>query len=161
MSDIPKFSARGTTDAERLSEVMSYLSSLSSSIDRELLSIDFSNLNSDLADRINKGITEHQDLSGFASKNYTQKRIGEANNYAESQAYNAEISAKSFASDEAESAKSYAGGLVSALRDEIMGMIGDIKDKADEAYKQACTNSGWFQADTLLDRVEDLEDKVG
>jgi hypothetical protein len=75
MSDIPMFSARGTTDAERLSEVMSYLSSLSSAIDRELLSIDFSNLNSDLADRINKGITEHQDLSGFASKNYAKNNF--------------------------------------------------------------------------------------
>lgn len=75
MSDIPMFSARGTTDAERLSEVMSYLSSLSPAIDRELLSIDFSNLNSDLADRINKGITEHQDLSGFASKNYAKNNF--------------------------------------------------------------------------------------
>lgn len=77
MSDIPMFSARGTTDAERLSEVMSYLSSLSSAIDRELLSIDFSNLNSDLADRINQGITEHQDLSGFASKNYAKKNFAQ------------------------------------------------------------------------------------
>ena len=75
MSDIPMFSARGNTDTERLSEIMSYLTNLSSAIDRELLSIDFSNLNSDLAGRINKSITEHQDLSSFASKNYAKKNF--------------------------------------------------------------------------------------
>lgn len=75
MSDIPMFSARGNTDSEKIAEIMSYLSGLSSSIDRELLSIDFSNLNGDLADRINKSVTEHQDLSGFASKNYAKNHF--------------------------------------------------------------------------------------
>lgn len=161
MSDFPALSLRGKTDSEKLAELISYLPSLTSSIEREMMSLDFSNLNEDLQKKISSGITEHQDLSGYSSKNYTQNRIGEAKSYADIQAHYAEINAKSFASGEAESAKSYAEGLVSALRDEIMEMISDIKDKADEAYKQACTNSSWLQADTLLDRVEDLENKVG
>lgn len=69
------FSAKGTTDAENIQDIMSYLSTLSSAIDRELLSIDFSNLNTNLADRINKSVTEHQDLSGFASKNYAKNHF--------------------------------------------------------------------------------------
>lgn len=161
MSDFPALSLRGKTDSEKLAELISYLPSLTSSIEREMMSLDFSNLNEDLQKKISSGITEHQDLSGFSSKIYTQNRIDAANAYAEAQASNAEINAKSYAREEAQSAKSYAEGLVSALRDEITGMISDIKDKADEAYKQACTNSGWLQADTLLDRVEDLESKVG
>lgn len=75
MSDIPMFSAKGSTDAEKVQEIISYLSNLSSAVDRELLSIDFSNLNSDLANRINKSVTEHQDLSAFASKNYTKNNF--------------------------------------------------------------------------------------
>lgn len=75
MSDIPVPSIRGNTDTERVTEMISYLSSLSSAIDRAFLSIDFSNLNEDLADRINKSITEHQDLTGYASKNYAKKNF--------------------------------------------------------------------------------------
>lgn len=73
MSDIPVPSIRGKTDSERVAEVVSYLSSLSSAVDRALLSIDFTNLNEGLAERINQSITEHQDLSGYASKSYAKK----------------------------------------------------------------------------------------
>lgn len=165
MSDIPMFSARGNTDAERISEMMSYLSNLSSAIDRELLSIDFSNLNSDLADRINKGITEHQDLTGFSSKNYTKGKIEEAKSYAATQAYNAQENAKSYAETQAShaesNAKSYAESYADSLIEALTKTIEEIQEKAEEAYRQACTTSGWLEADTLLDRVKALEDKVG
>lgn len=77
MSDFPVFSPRGTTDSAKLEELISYLPSLSSAIERELMSLDFSNLNSNLRSRIESGITEHQDLSGFASKNYAKNHFYE------------------------------------------------------------------------------------
>ena len=70
MSNIPIPFIQGQTDAERVTEISSYLQSLSSAIDRELMSIDSSNLNEDLRMRIDSSLTEHQDLTGFASKNY-------------------------------------------------------------------------------------------
>ena len=77
MSDLPIFSARGSTESEKLAEIASYLPSLTSALNRAFLSIDFSNLNPDLADRINKGITEHQDLTGYSSKNHSKKVANE------------------------------------------------------------------------------------
>ena len=77
MSDFPVFSPRGTTDSAKLEELISYLPSLSSAIEREMMSLDFSNLNANLRSRIESGITEHQDLSGFASKNYAKNHFYE------------------------------------------------------------------------------------
>lgn len=77
MSDLPIFSARGRTDSERLSELIAYLPSLSSAIDRQMMSLDYSNLNEDLRKKIDSGITEHQDLSGYASKNYVKNIVSE------------------------------------------------------------------------------------
>lgn len=77
MSDFPALSLRGKTDSEKLAELISYLPSLTSSIEREMMSLDFSNLNEDLQKKISSGITEHQDLSGYASKNYTKKITNE------------------------------------------------------------------------------------
>lgn len=75
MSDFPVFSPRGTTDSAKLTELISYLPSLTSAIEREMMSLDFSNLNEGLRSRIESGITEHQDLSGFASKNYAKNHF--------------------------------------------------------------------------------------
>lgn len=75
MSDLPIFSARGKTDSERLSELIAYLPSLSSAIDRQLMSLDFNNLNENLRSRIENSVTEHQDLTGYASKNYAKKNF--------------------------------------------------------------------------------------
>ena len=77
MSDFPVLSLRGSTDAERLAELASYIPSLTSAIEREMMSLDFSNLNEGLQQRINNSITEHQDLSGFASKNYAKNHFYE------------------------------------------------------------------------------------
>ena len=77
MSDFPVFSPRGTTDSAKLEELISSLPSLSSAIEREMMSLDFSNLNANLRSRIESGITEHQDLSGFASKNYAKNHFYE------------------------------------------------------------------------------------
>ena len=75
MSDFPALSLRGKTDSEKLAELISYLPSLTSSIEREMMSLDFSNLNEDLQKKISSGITEHQDLSGYASKNFAKKNF--------------------------------------------------------------------------------------
>ncbi len=77
MSNIPIPFIQGQTDAERVTEISSYLQSLSSAIDRELMSIDSSNLNEDLRMRIDSSLTEHQDLTGFASKNYLKNHFYE------------------------------------------------------------------------------------
>lgn len=77
MSNIPVPFIQGTTDAEKVTEIASYLKSLSSAVERELMSIDSSNLNEDLRTRIDSSLTEHQDLSGFASKNYLKNHFYE------------------------------------------------------------------------------------
>lgn len=77
MSNIPVPFIQGATDAERVTEIASYLKSLSSAVERELMSIDSSNLNEDLRTRIDSSLTEHQDLSGFASKNYLKNHFYE------------------------------------------------------------------------------------
>ena len=87
MSDFPALSLRGKTDSEKLAELISYLPSLTSSIEREMMSLDFSNLNEDLQKKISSGITEHQDLSGYASKNYTKKIANELESEIQSTQY--------------------------------------------------------------------------
>lgn len=87
MSDFPALSLRGKTDSEKLAELISYLPSLTSSIEREMMSLDFSNLNEDLQKKISSGITEHQDLSGYASKNYTKKITNELESEIQSTQY--------------------------------------------------------------------------
>lgn len=75
MSNIPIPFIQGATDAEKVTEIASYLKSLSSAVERELMSIDSSNLNEDLRTRIDSSLTEHQDLTGFASKNYLKNHF--------------------------------------------------------------------------------------
>lgn len=77
MSNIPIPYIQGATDTERVTEIASYLKSLSSAVERELMSIDSSNLNGDLRERIESSLTEHQDLTGFASKNYLKNHFYE------------------------------------------------------------------------------------
>lgn len=72
MSDIPIFSSKGKTSDEKITEITSYLSSLYKSLDQSFLSIGFGNLNQELSDRINNSLTDHQDLTSFASKKYTK-----------------------------------------------------------------------------------------
>lgn len=75
MSNIPSLYIQGKTDAEKIAELIAYLPTLSSALERELSSIDFSNLNENLSSRISNSITEHQDLTGFVSKNYSKNHF--------------------------------------------------------------------------------------
>jgi hypothetical protein len=77
MSNIPIPFIQGATEAEKVTEIASYLKSLSSAVERELMSIDSTNLNGDLRARIESSLTEHQDLTGFASKNYLKNHFYE------------------------------------------------------------------------------------
>lgn len=77
MSNIPIPFIQGSTDAEKVTEIASYLKSLSSAVEREFMSIDSTNLNGDLRERIESSLTEHQDLTGFASKNYLKNHFYE------------------------------------------------------------------------------------
>lgn len=77
MSNIPIPFIQGATDTEKVTEIASYLKSLSSAVERELMSIDSTNLNGDLRARIESSLTEHQDLTGFASKNYLKNHFYE------------------------------------------------------------------------------------
>ena len=54
MNDIPMFYPKGSTDSERLAEVIAYLSMLPSEIDRAMNSIDASNFTPSFAEKINK-----------------------------------------------------------------------------------------------------------
>lgn len=96
MSELPAFSPKGRTDSEKISEIISYLMILSSALDREMLSIDSPNLNKKLSDKIDGSIQEHQDLSGYASKNYVKSNCYTKNEvYTTSQTYsNTEIDRK-------------------------------------------------------------------
>ena len=71
MSDLPVFSAQGKTDSEKLAELIKFMPSLSSAIDRQMSSLDFNNLNESLRKRIEDSVTEHQDLSEYATRAHT------------------------------------------------------------------------------------------
>ena len=82
MSDLPIFSAQGKTDSEKLAELIKFLPSLSSAIDRQMSSLDFNNLNESLRKRIEDSVTEHQDLSEYATRAHTNWQANDAKNYA-------------------------------------------------------------------------------
>lgn len=133
MSDLPIFSARGSTESEKLAEIASYLPSLTSALNRAFLSIDFSNLNPDLADRINKGITEHQDLTGYSSKNHSKKVANEI-----------------------------ATTLVNGARDELMGYT-DAAAQAvkDYVYYNYCTYAELNTAiGNLQKQIDELDKRI-
>lgn len=88
MSDIPIFSSKGKTSDEKITEITSYLSSLYKSLDQSFLSIGFGNLNQELSDRINNSLTDHQDLTSFASKKYTKDYL--SSNYYDQDSINAQ-----------------------------------------------------------------------
>lgn len=81
LTDIPVPIITGFTDAEKLAAVIAYLTQLYNSLTRELASIDLTNLSPDLAEKINKSLNEHQDLSAYATKSYVGK---EMNSYVDS-----------------------------------------------------------------------------
>lgn len=172
MSDIPIFSAQGKTDSEKLAELIKFMPSLSSAIERQVSSLDFNNLNESLRNRIENSITEHQDLSGFSTNAYTNRKHNEAVSdaiyyagdaydracsYAASEASSAEENAKSYAASKASSAEQNAKSYADILFQSLEQALEEIKTKAEAAHKQACTHASWYESDTLLDRVEELE----
>ena len=157
MSDFPVLSLRGSTDAERLAELASYIPSLTSAIEREMMSLDFSNLNEGLQQRINNSITEHQDLSGFASKNYAKNHFyekGDVDNKLDKLD-------KSLSQEITDTVKP-----VSQSVNTLNGVVGSYSSGfskgtlcalVEEIYHQLFERSGLFESDTILDRIKALE----
>lgn len=70
MNNIPMPVITGVTDAEKIQNIISYLSQLFTELDRVLSSIGFPNLSQELSESIRKGITEHQSLSEYATRKF-------------------------------------------------------------------------------------------
>ncbi len=75
MIDIPVPMITGNNDTEKINSIISYLQQLSTALERELMSIDYSNLSIELSKRIENSLTEHQDLSAYATKAYVEKML--------------------------------------------------------------------------------------
>ncbi len=160
MSDFPALSLRGKTDAEKLAELVSYIPSLTSAIEREMMSLDFSNLNEGLQQRINSSLTEHQDLSGFASKNYAKNHFYEKG-VVDDKLDNLD---KALSQEITDTVKP-----VSQSVNTLNGVVGSYSSSFGEGtlcamvekiYHQLFERGGLLGADTILDRIEALEDKV-
>lgn len=160
MSNIPVPFIQGATDAERVTEIASYLKSLSSAVERELMSIDSSNLNEDLRVRIDSSLTEHQDLTGFASKNYLK------NHFYEKEMVDIKLDNLEKAVDKEISS---AVTPISNSVNSISQTVGSYSDKFDEGtlcylmekiYHQLFERSGLFESSTILDRIVALENKI-
>ena len=160
MSNIPIPFIQGQTDAERVTEISSYLQSLSSAIDRALMSIDSSNLNEDLRMRIDSSLTEHQDLTGFASKNYLKNHF-----------YEKETVDNTLDKLEKNVAKNISNAVTPVANsvNSISQTVGSYSSKFDEGtlcylmekiYHQLFERSGLFESSTILDRIIALEDKI-
>ncbi len=78
MNNIPMPVITGVTDAEKIQNIISYLSQLFSDLDRVLSSIGFPNLSQELSESIRKRITEHQDLSAYATNAFVKKHFEES-----------------------------------------------------------------------------------
>lgn len=78
MNNIPMPVITGVTDAEKIQNIISYLSQLFTELDRVLSSIGFQNLSQELSESIRKGITEHQDLSAYATNAFVKKHFEES-----------------------------------------------------------------------------------
>ena len=160
MSNIPVPFIQGATDAEKVTEIASYLKSLSSAVERELMSIDSSNLNEDLRTRIDSSLTEHQDLTGFASKNYLK------NHFYEKKMVDIKLDNLEKAVDKEISS---AITPISNSVNSISQTVGSYSDKFDEGtlcylmekiYHQLFEQSGLFESSTILDRIIALENKI-
>ena len=58
---------------QRISQIIDHLNALAQETERMFTSIDFKNLNADLANRINSSLTEHQSLEEYASSAKLEK----------------------------------------------------------------------------------------
>lgn len=67
MTDIPYPMISDDSVENRINQLLSYLNTMVDSINRVFENIDITNLNKTLAKKINSGITEHQDTSGFTT----------------------------------------------------------------------------------------------
>lgn len=67
MTDIPYPMIAQGDAATTVAQIISYLSTLVDSINRMFENIDITNLNANLADKIKSSVTEHQDLSAYAT----------------------------------------------------------------------------------------------
>jgi hypothetical protein len=160
MSNIPIPFIQGATDAEKVTEIASYLKSLSSAVERELMSIDSTNLNEELRTRIDSSLTEHQDLTGFASKNYLK------NHFYEKEMVDIKLDNLEKAVDvEISSAVTPISNSVNS----ISQTVGGYSDEFDEGtlcylmekiYHQLFERSGLLETSTILDRIIALERKI-
>lgn len=75
MVNIQTPSINGRTDAEKIDQIARYLQYLAQIVEMNLSSISVDDLSPELRGKIDKILTEHQDLSHFASKSFAKKLI--------------------------------------------------------------------------------------
>ena len=160
MSNIPIPFIQGATDAEKVTEIASYLKSLSSAVERELMSIDSTNLNEELRTRIDSSLTEHQDLTGFASKNYLKNHF-----YGKEMVDIKLDNLEKAVGEEISSAVTPISNSVNSIS-QTVGSYGDKFDEGtlcylmEKIYHQLFERSGLLETSTILDRIIALERKI-
>lgn len=144
MNNIPMPVITGVTDAEKIQNIISYLSQLFTELDRVLSSIGFPNLSQELSESIRKGITEHQSLSEYATKRFTldtaNDRYNAATNYTDARlSYYAKTDyvdgkvedlQKNFNS--LSDSLSNLSGTVESINDDIFGIKASLKSLEDQ-----------------------------
>lgn len=76
MTDIPYPMISQGSAEDTLNQIIVYLNTLVDAINHMFENIDITNLNESLANRINSSLTEHQDMSAFATSANFKKEFG-------------------------------------------------------------------------------------
>ncbi len=85
MSNIPVPMIYGANDSEKIKDIISYITRLADTLSRELNSIGIPNLSQELREKIDGAISQHQDLSEYATSAAVEKKDAEV--YSDAQSY--------------------------------------------------------------------------
>lgn len=89
MSNIPVPMIHGANESEKIQNIISYITRLADTLSRELNSIGLENLSQELSEKIKSAISQHQDLSAYATKAYVEKTDKSTREWVESNFYTA------------------------------------------------------------------------
>lgn len=153
MNNIPIPIITGVTDAEKIQNIISYLSQLFTELDRVLSSIGFPNLSHELSESIRKGITEHQDLSAYATRKFA---LDEDNiTYGQAQSYVHSYTQSLLANYVTESD-------FNDLSETVNDLSGSVSSHSTSiaTIEEALNGDGYFNKGILY-RLQEIEDQLG